>query len=104
MQRSGAVLRFTCADLDATNALYLVEDLLDLAREEGQYYWRLDFRAVQFIESTVWLRLVVLDHRLRAAGGCLELLNLRPFLYEVAFAVGLAEELHVEPLLAFSRN
>ena len=40
---------------------------------------RLDFAAVEFVESRELGSLVVLNRKVRAAGGRLELVNVRPF-------------------------
>ena len=79
----GTLVRVTPDDFTADNVPTLVDELFDLAREEGRQVLFLDFAQVCSVPSLVAGKLFALDRRLRRAGGRLELCNLSGQLAEL---------------------
>ncbi|HEX4612833.1 MAG TPA: STAS domain-containing protein [Urbifossiella sp.] len=72
-------------NLTAVNAEALDRELADIRAAAGPGL-ALDLSAVEFLSSTALSRFVTLDRQLKAAGGRLSLLNVRPDVRRV-FAV-----------------
>ena len=91
----GTLVRFTHRDLDAGTARLLFDTLFELAQERGRPVLYLDFGLVAFLSSAVLGRLLVLDRKLRDAGGSVALFSLRPPVREVLEAARLTDLLDV---------
>ncbi len=79
----GILVKVTHRDLDAGTAMLLFDDLLELAQERGRHNLYLDCGLVEFLSSAVLGRLMLLDRKLRDAGGRLTLFSLNPQLKEL---------------------
>jgi anti-sigma B factor antagonist len=64
----------------------LGEELLALVEKEQRKNLLLNFAGVEFLSSAALNKLIILDKRIKALGGKLQLSNLRPEIFEV-FAV-----------------
>jgi anti-sigma B factor antagonist len=91
----GIMVKVTHRDLDAGTAVLLFDDLLELAQESGQPHLYLDFGAVESLSSAVLGRLILLDRRLRDAGGRLTLFSLNPQVKELLYCCHLTDLLDV---------
>ena len=69
--------------LDAANIEELGGELFALIEQENRSKLLLNFGDVEFLSSAALNKLIILDKKLRAAGGTLKLSNLRPEIYEV---------------------
>ncbi len=93
----GTLVRFPCADFDELTTSGITDALYDLALSHGQPSLYLDLDEVQYLASVTMGRLVVLDKRLRDAGGRLHLCNLNPKVYDVFRVSRLTLLLDVRP-------
>lgn len=79
-----AVVRFQDRKiLDAANIQELGDELFGLAESEGGKKLLLNFSDVQFLSSAALNKIIVLDKKVKAAGGRLRLSNLLPEILEV---------------------
>jgi anti-anti-sigma regulatory factor len=85
--RDRVLVKIRPRDLGAETLSVLIDDLVQLAQENGHNKLQLDFQYIQLVTSVVVGKLVSLDRRLRAFGVRLELINLNPVLREVFAAV-----------------
>jgi anti-anti-sigma factor len=81
--QDGIVVKFICKEFDEMLAYGLTDELFDVAADAGRYNVCLDFWEVEFLSSVVLGKLLVLDRKLRGAGGRLTMLNLNPKVFEV---------------------
>ncbi len=79
----GTLVKVTHHDLDVGSAILLFDALLELAIESGQPHLFLDFGSVEYMTSAVLGRLIVLDRKLRDAGGSMSIFSLRPQVAEL---------------------
>jgi anti-sigma B factor antagonist len=78
------VVRFTDRRiLDVTNIEELGGELFGLVEQENRKNLLLNFAGVQFLSSAALNKLIILDRKVKRAGGKLKLSNLRPEIYEV---------------------
>jgi anti-sigma B factor antagonist len=82
----GTLVKVTHRDLDAGTAMLLFDDLLELAHESCHPNLFLDFGGVDYLSSAVLGRLILLDRRLRDAGGRLSLFSLNPQVKELLYS------------------
>jgi len=69
--------------LDAANIQELGQELFDLVEKESRKNLLLNFTNVEFLSSAALNKLIVLDKKVKGAGGKLKFCNLRPEIYEV---------------------
>ncbi|MCO6457361.1 MAG: STAS domain-containing protein [Pirellulaceae bacterium] len=69
--------------LDAANILELGDELFGLVENEHRKSLLLNFSDVQFLSSAALNKIIVLDKKLKGAGGKLKLCQLRPEIMEV---------------------
>jgi anti-sigma B factor antagonist len=93
----GTLVRFPCADFDELTTNGLTDALYDLALSQGQPSLYLDLDDVQYLASITMGRLIVLDKKLRDAGGRLHLCNLNRQVYDVFRVSRLTLLLDVRP-------
>jgi len=72
--------------IDAANIQEMGEELFGLIERENRKQLLLSFANVEFLSSAALNKLIVLDRKVKAAGGKLALSNLRPEIQEV-FAI-----------------
>ncbi len=93
--RDGILVRLTRAHLEDGSLARLARELTDLALEYGRQRWYLDCAGVELLTSRVLAQLLLLDEKLRDAGGQLSLCNLSPLLYQFLRATRLTQILDV---------
>jgi anti-sigma B factor antagonist len=81
--------------LEAAQVDGVSQNLLRLADDPGRSQMLLDFKAVEFLSSTVLATLLSLRKALRVHGGRLALCGLRPTVREVFAITGLEGPLNV---------
>ncbi len=69
--------------LDAANIQELGDELFGLVEKENRKSLLLNFSDVEFLSSAALNKLIILDKKLKAAGGKLKFSNLRPEIFEV---------------------
>lgn len=69
--------------LDAANIQEMGEELFKLIDEDNRSNILLNFTAVEFLSSAALNKLIMLDRKVKAAGGKLKLCDLRPEIHEV---------------------
>lgn len=69
--------------LDAANIQDMGGELFKLVEEENRTQILLNFTAVEFLSSAALNKLIMLDRKVKAAGGKLKLCDLRPEIHEV---------------------
>lgn len=72
--------------IDAANIQEMGEELFGLLDQDSRKQLLLSFANVEFLSSAALNKLIVLDRKVKAAGGKLTLSNLRPEIQEV-FAI-----------------
>lgn len=72
--------------IDAANIQEMGEELFSLLDQDSRKQLLLSFANVEFLSSAALNKLIVLDRKVKAAGGKLALSNLRPEIQEV-FAI-----------------
>src|SRR4051812_34210751 len=93
----GTLVRFPCADFDEATTDGLTDTLYDLALREGRPSLYLDLDDVKYLASITMGRLIMLDKKLRDAGGRLHLCNLDRQVYEVFRVSRLNQLIDVRP-------
>jgi anti-anti-sigma factor len=94
----GLLVKVTPRDLDESTAMLLFDDLRELVQERGRANLYLDFGAVHLLSSAVLGRIILLDRKLRDAGGRLSLFNLNPPLRELLVFSRLTDILDVRAI------
>lgn len=79
----GVMVHFHCKDFDEVTTVGLTDNLSELAHEQGRPSMYLDLGDVEYLSSATMGRLIVLDKKLRDAGGRLHLCNLNPPVYQL---------------------
>ncbi len=103
-----AVVRFVDRKiLDAANIQQLGEELFALVEKEGRKSILLNFSNVEFLSSAALNKLIILDKKVKAAGGKLVFCCLRPEIHEVFVITRLTQlftiaEDEAEALAAFT--
>jgi anti-sigma B factor antagonist len=69
--------------LDAANIQELGEELFALVEQESRKSLLLNFSSVEFLSSAALNKLIVLDKKVKAAGGVLKFCDLKPEIYDV---------------------
>ncbi len=69
--------------LDAANIQELGEELFSLVEKDDRKKLLLNFASVEFLSSAALNKLIILDKKVKAAGGVLKLSNLRAEIHEV---------------------
>jgi anti-sigma B factor antagonist len=69
--------------LDAANIQELGEELFALVEKERRRSLLLNFTNVEFLSSAALNKLIVLDKKVKGAGGMLKFSDLRPEIYDV---------------------
>lgn len=69
--------------LDAASIVELGDELFGLVERDGSRKLLLNFTEVEFLSSAALNKLIILDKKMKAAGGQLKLSNLRPEIYEI---------------------
>jgi anti-sigma B factor antagonist len=69
--------------LDAANIQELGEELFALVEQESRKSLLLNFSSVEFLSSAALNKLIVLDKKVKAAGGVLKFCELKPEIYDV---------------------
>jgi len=69
--------------LDATNIEELGGELFELIEQDDCKKLLLNFSDVEFLSSAALNKLIILDKKLKSAGGTLKLTDLRPEIHEV---------------------
>ena len=72
--------------IDAANIQEMGDELFGLLDQDSRKQLLLSFASVEFLSSAALNKLIVLDRKVKAAGGKLTLSNLRPEIQEV-FAI-----------------
>lgn len=72
--------------IDAANIQELGDELFGLVEKEQRKNLLLNFATVEFLSSAALNKLIILDKKVKAAGGKMRLCNLKPEIYEV-FAI-----------------
>jgi anti-sigma B factor antagonist len=81
---AAAVVRFLDRKIiDAANIQELGDELFSLVEKEQKTTLVLNFATVEFLSSAALNKLIILDKKLKAAGGKMRLCNLRPEIYDV---------------------
>lgn len=91
----GTLVRLSPRDLDAVTLPVLVDELFELVRESGQPDLCLDFANLRQLPAQIVDKLIELDAKMRAQGGRLILLNVKPMIYGALEAAGVQEVLDV---------
>ncbi len=89
--------RLNTKALDEANALAVGDELYRLAKEADGGELRLNLAALEYLSSAGVGILLLLHHKLRGAGGRLNLRNVHPAVYEVFEVTGLVDLLDVHP-------
>jgi len=92
--------------LDAANIEDLGVELFALVEEEQRKNLVLNFAEVEFLSSAALNKLIILDKKVKAAGGQISLCELRPEIYEVFVITKLTQlfdikETEVDSIKAF---
>src|SRR5438270_13792600 len=90
-------VRFTTPRFDDSNAQPIGQQLSDLVEQLGLHKLRLDLDGVQYLASMGLAKLIALNKKVRAAGGDLQLFNVRPTVYEVFAVTHLTRLLDIRP-------
>jgi anti-sigma B factor antagonist len=69
--------------IDAANIQDLGKELFSLVEEENRNFLLLDFTGVDFLSSAALNKLIVLDKKVKSAGGKLRLCRLRREIHDV---------------------
>ena len=72
--------------IDAANIQELGDELFGLVEKEQRKNLLLNFASVEFLSSAALNKLIILDKKVKGAGGKMRLCNLKPEIYEV-FAI-----------------
>lgn len=72
--------------IDAANIQELGDELFNLVEKEQKKNLVLNFATVEFLSSAALNKLIILDKKVKTAGGKMRLCNLRKEIYEV-FAI-----------------
>src|SRR6187549_3356205 len=72
--------------IDAANIQELGDELFALVEKEQRKNLLLNFASVEFLSSAALNKLIILDKKVKGAGGKMRLCNLKPEIYEV-FAI-----------------
>ena len=79
-----SVVRFTDRKIiDAGRIAGMGDELFTLVEQENRKSLLLNFTDVEFLSSAALNKLIILDKKVKAAGGKLKLSNLRPEIEEV---------------------
>jgi anti-anti-sigma factor len=90
---NGIMVTVTQHELNPDNVADLDDELLELARESGQYNCYLDLSDVRFLGSAALGKLISLDAMLRKIHSRLILCNIDPVVYRSLQATPLAENI-----------
>jgi anti-sigma B factor antagonist len=83
--------------IDAANIQEMGEELFSLLEQDNRKQLLLSFANVEFLSSAALNKLIVLDRKLKAAGGKLALSNLRPEIQEVFAITRLNQLFEIQP-------
>ncbi|MEQ8789172.1 MAG: STAS domain-containing protein [Pirellulaceae bacterium] len=83
--------------LDAANIQELGEELFALVERESRKSLLLNFSSVEFLSSAALNKLIVLDKKVKAAGGVLKFCDLRPEIYDVFVITRLNQLFDIKP-------
>ncbi|MEX2175142.1 MAG: STAS domain-containing protein [Pirellulaceae bacterium] len=72
--------------IDAANIQELGDELFALVEKDERKNLLLNFTSVEFLSSAALNKLIILDKKVKAAGGKMRLCSLKPEIYEV-FAI-----------------
>lgn len=91
----GTMIVLTQRDLDLESVPTLVDDLIEVVRENGQPNLYLDFSKVRMISSVVIGKMIAVNDQLRELGGRLVMLGLDPVHYQMFEVTRLTELLDI---------
>ncbi len=94
----GIVVALSQQALDSKTIWILVDELVELAHENGKPILYVDFSQVRRIASILFGKLITLDRKLREMDCHLILCNLDPFVYESFRMARLTENLDIRTL------
>ena len=83
--------------IDAANIQEMGEELFALLEQDNRKQLLLSFANVEFLSSAALNKLIVLDRKIKAAGGKLALSNLRPEIQEVFAITRLNQLFEIKP-------
>jgi anti-sigma B factor antagonist len=83
--------------LDAANIQELGQELFALVEKESRRSLLLNFSNVEFLSSAALNKLIVLDKKVKAAGGVLKFSDLRPEIYDVFVITRLTQLFDIKP-------